>query len=174
LVAIEEEAMTKTLSRRITAIVSFAAVCLVSAIPLAAAQDSAGASSDARESSSLQQQIVAAEREGLDALKAGNIDRFAQLTADDVVFVDAAGPANKTKVVSNVAGFHLTDYSMDDVQFVQIAENSGLIVYKITEKGISHGREFAAQAYIASLWTKRNGKWVCQFSQETAVRPPKE
>jgi hypothetical protein len=60
---------------------------------------------------------------------------------------------------------------MEDVKFVPISANTGLISYKIVEKGVSHGREFAAQAYVSSIWTKRGNKWVCLFSQETSARP---
>jgi ketosteroid isomerase-like protein len=119
---------------------------------------------------SLQAQIVAKEREGLDALKAGNVERFASLTADDAVLVDAHGPASKAQVVTNVAAFTLTDYSMEDVRFVPLSANSGLITYKINEKGVSHGKEFAAQAYVSSIWAQRGTGWVCLFSQETAAR----
>jgi hypothetical protein len=124
---------------------------------------------------SLKQQIVAKEREGLDALKTGNVGIFADLTAEEAVFVDAAGLATKAEVLRNVAGFSLTDYSMEDVRFVPLSAESGLISYKIHEKGVSHGHEFAVQAYISSIWAERAGKWVCFFSQETAVRmPPKQ
>jgi hypothetical protein len=119
---------------------------------------------------SLQEQIVAKEREGLDALKTGNLELFGNLTAEDAVLVDAQGPASKAQVLKNVAGFSLTDYSMEDIRFVPLSAKSGLITYKISEKGISHGKEFAAQAYVSSIWTEREDKWVCQFSQETAVR----
>jgi uncharacterized protein DUF4440 len=120
---------------------------------------------------SLQQQIVAKEREGLDALKTTNLELFGNLTADDAVFVDAQGPASKAQVLKNVVGFTLTDYSMEDVRFVPLSAKSGLIEYKITEKGVSHGKEFAAQAYVSSIWAEREGKWLCLFSQETATRP---
>jgi hypothetical protein len=100
---------------------------------------------------SLKQQIVAKEREGLDALKIGNVQAFADLTAEEAVFVDAAGLATKAEVVKNVAGFTLTDYSMEDVRFVPLSAESGLISYKIHERGVSHGHEFAAQAYISSI-----------------------
>lgn len=120
-------------------------------------------------SETLQQQIVAAERRGLDALKAGDLQQFADLTADEAVLVDAQGAATKAQVMKNVAGFTLADYTIEDVKFVPVSANTGLISYKITEKGASHGREFTAQAYISSLWTQRNGKWLCLFSQESAV-----
>jgi hypothetical protein len=116
----------------------------------------------------LEQQIVAHEREGLDALKTGDLDRFGNLTADEAIMVDARGPASKSQVLKNVAGFKLTEYSMEDVKLIPVSADTGLISYKITEKGISHGKEFSAQAYVSSLWTERAGKWVCLFSQETA------
>jgi len=119
---------------------------------------------------SLEQQIVAKEREGLDALKAGDLTLFGNLTADDAVFVDSRGPAGKAQVMSNVAGFRITEYTMADVKYLRISRDSGLISYKITEKGVSHGKEFAAQVYVSSIWAKRGGKWACLFSQETEAR----
>jgi Domain of unknown function (DUF4440) len=121
---------------------------------------------------SLQQMILAKEREGLDALKSGNLDVFANLTAEEAVFVDAAGPAGKADVMKNVAGFKLTEYAIEDVRFVRLSDASGLISYKIAEKGVSHGHEFAAQVYVSSIWAERGGKWACLFSQETAARRP--
>lgn len=118
----------------------------------------------------MEQQIVSKEREGLDALKTGNLELFGNLTADDAVLVDAHGPATKAEVLEHVAGFRLVDYTIDDVRFVAIAAESGLITYKISEKGVSHGKEFTAQVYVSSIWTKRKGNWVCLFSQETAVK----
>jgi ketosteroid isomerase-like protein len=119
---------------------------------------------------SMQQQIVSKEREGLEALKAGNVQRFGDLTADDAIFVDGAGLAGKTQVLTNVNGFTLTDYTMENIQFARLSGNTGLISYKITEKGNSHGRQFAARAYVSSIWAERHNRWLCLFSQETAAR----
>ena len=121
---------------------------------------------------SLQEQVVAAERAGLDALKKGDVARFGDLTADEAVFVDDHGPDTKAQVLQNVVGLTISDYSMDDIHFVPIAPNTGLISYKLTEKGNSHGHEFTAQVYISSVWTRRAANWLCLFSQETAVRKP--
>jgi len=121
---------------------------------------------------SLQDQVVAAERSGLDALKKGDVARFGDLTADEAVFVDDHGPATKAQVLQNVVGFTISDYSMDDIHFVRVSPDTGLISYKLTEKGSSHGHDFAAQVYISSVWTHRANNWLCLFSQETAVRKP--
>jgi len=119
---------------------------------------------------SMEQQIVSKERQELDALKTGDLELFGNLTADDAVFVDEHGPASKAQILKNVAGFRITDYSMEDVRFVPISAKSGLISYKISEKGISHGKEFTAQVYVSSVWAERGSKWVCLFSQETPAK----
>jgi hypothetical protein len=118
----------------------------------------------------LEEKVMAKEREGLDALKSGNLELFGDLTAEDAVLVDAHGPASKAQVLQNVSAFKLTDYSMEGMEFRPLSAESGLISYKISEKGISHGKEFTAQAYVSSIWSERSGKWLCVFSQETAAR----
>jgi len=64
--------------------------------------------------SATEQQIISSEREGLDALKSGDLQRFADLTADEAVFVDTHGSASKPQVLQNVAGFTLKEYSMEE------------------------------------------------------------
>jgi len=118
----------------------------------------------------MEEQITVKEREGLDALEAGNLEAFGKLTAEDAVFVDAHGAASKEQVMKNVGGFKLTEYSMDGVKFLPLSSKSGLISYKVQEKGVSHGKEFSAQAYVSSIWGKRGKEWVCLFSQETTAR----
>jgi uncharacterized protein (TIGR02246 family) len=142
---------------------------LMAAFVHAQPQTTAGQSST-NSASTLQEQIVAQERAGLEALKTGDLAAFAASTADEAVFVDAHGPATKAEVVEHTAAFRLTDYTMADVRFVPVTADSGLIVYTLTESGTSHGKEFTARVHVSSLWLKRGGKWLCAFSQETAAR----
>ena len=125
---------------------------------------------ETRTTNTMQQRIVAKESEELDALKNGDLNAFASLLADEAVFLNAHGPSTKAEVVKHIAEFKLLEYSMEDVNFVPVSKNSGLIAYKLTEKVASHGREFTDQVYVSALWTEREGKWVCLFSQETAVK----
>jgi hypothetical protein len=118
---------------------------------------------------SLQQQIVSKEREELECLKTGDLKHFAELLADDAIFVDDHGAASKSEIVEHTAEFRLTEYTIDEVKFVPVSTTSGLITYKIGERGNSHGREFIAQVYVSALWVERGGKMVCVFSQETAA-----
>lgn len=59
---------------------------------------------------------------------------------------------------------------MEHVRFVPLSAKSGLIAYKISETGTSHGKSFSAKVYVSAIWAERGGKWVCLFSQETAAR----
>jgi ketosteroid isomerase-like protein len=119
---------------------------------------------------SLGQQILAQERAELDALKAGDFTKFGNLIADEAVFVDALGPASKAEVLEHTQGFKLTEYKIEDEKFLPISADTGLISYYVTEKGVSHGKEFNAHMYVSALWTKRANGWVCLFSQETATK----
>jgi ketosteroid isomerase-like protein len=118
----------------------------------------------------LGEQIVAQERAGLDALKTGDLTAFAASTADGAIFVDAHGPATKAEVMEHTEEFRLHDYTMTDVRFIPLSADFGLVIYTLTESGTSHGKEFSARVYVSALWLKRQGKWVCAFSQETGAR----
>ena len=118
----------------------------------------------------LREQIVAQERAELDSLKTGDLTAFANFLADDAVFVDAQGPAGKAEVVKHTADFRLHEYAMTAVRFVPLSADSGLIVYTMTESGTSHGKEFAARVHVSAVWLKRDGRWMCVFSQETAAK----
>ena len=135
-----------------------------------AADPSPASPSPTTEQDSLGQQILSRERAGLDALKAGDFTTFGNLIADEGVFVDALGPASKAEVLKHSEGFKLSDYKIEDEKFLPVSADTGMITYYITEKGVSHGKEFTAHAYVSALWTKRADDWICLFSQETAAK----
>lgn len=117
----------------------------------------------------LAREVLAKERQELDTLKSGDYDQFASLLADDAVFVDVHGPATKEVVVSNTKEFRLQDYTIENPKSVRVSKDSLMLTYKITESGVSHGHSFSTIVYVSALWSKRRGKWLCLFSQETAA-----
>jgi ketosteroid isomerase-like protein len=126
----------------------------------------------AQEQDALRQRIVSKEREELEAVKRGDSAAFASLIADDAVFVDPRGTAGKAEVVKNTAEFKLLEYAMDDIKFVPVSPISGVVAYRLTEKGVAHGHEFSGQVHASALWVQRDGTWLCVFSQETPARTP--
>ena len=112
----------------VTAVIAFSSIFLPAPCGILAAQSQPHSLPDAKsDETAMERQIIAKEREGLDALKTGDLERFGNLTADEAVLVDAHGPASKAEVLKNVAGFTLTEYSMEDMRFVPISPETGLI-----------------------------------------------
>jgi hypothetical protein len=151
------------------------AVCVIAvcAVVLPLAFSTRWTKADAQDNEnapSLEQRITALERQELDAIKNGNMKVFSDLLADDAVFLNSRGFGDKALVVKNTAEFKLEEYTMDEVKVVPISQNSGLIAYKLTEKGNAHGKIVSGQVYASAVWTERAGKWVCLFSQETPAR----
>ena len=118
----------------------------------------------------LEDQVVAQERAELECLKTGDMTTFASLLADDAVFVDARGADGKATVVEHTAAVRLHEYTMSEVKVIPISADSAMIVYKLAQRGSSHGKEFAGEVRASALWVKRSGKWQCVFSQETAAK----
>jgi len=112
--------------------------------------------------SSLAAEVLGNERQELDCLKTCDYDQFASFPAANAVCVD--------RHVNNTRNVRLSDYTMEEVKFIPLSATSGMIVYKLTERGISHGKDFSAKVNVSALWINHKGKWVCIFSQETGAR----
>lgn len=166
----QDELMKKTSACILTVAIGFGGALLLEGPRAIAADPSPASPSPTTAETSLGQQILAKEREELDALKTGDFKAFGNLIADEAVFVDSLGPASKAEVLQHTEGFKLADYKIEDEKFLPISEDSGLISYYITEKGVSRGKDFTAHVYVSALWTKRATGWVCLFSQETATK----
>ena len=119
---------------------------------------------------SLQNEVIARERQELEALKNGKVQEFADLMAENAIFVDSHGTAGKAEVMGLINDLKLVDYSMADIKFVPVSPDSGVIAYKLTQKGREHGKDFADTVYASALWVKRSGKWVCLFTQESPAQ----
>jgi uncharacterized protein YndB with AHSA1/START domain len=116
----------------------------------------------------LLEQITAQERKRWDARKAGSTAAFADLIAEDAVFLDSRGPEGKAAVVEHASNSKLKDYFMDNVKLVSYTATSGLITYKMTEKTIAaKNKEVASDFLVSAFWVQRDGKWLCVFSQES-------
>ena len=116
----------------------------------------------------LLEQITAQERKRLDARKAGSTAAFADMIAEDAVFVDSRGPEGKAAVLEHTSNSRLRDYFMDNVKLVYNTATSGLITYKRTEKTIAgKNKEVASDFFVSVFWVQRDGKWLCVFSQES-------
>ena len=61
---------------------------------------------------------------------------------------------------------------MEDIRFVKLSATSGVVAYRLTQKGSANGHEFTSQVWASAVWVQRDGKWQTVFSQETPMRKP--
>jgi uncharacterized protein (TIGR02246 family) len=122
------------------------------------------------QANSLQQQVLAHERQELDALKNADYKAFAALIAEDAVFLNPHGHAGKKEVIEHVSDFKLLDYTISDVHFVKLSDHSGLVAYKLSQHISAGGKDFTTTVFASAVWEQRNGHWLTLFSQETPAK----
>lgn len=118
--------------------------------------------------SSLEETIISMERRAWDAVKARDTKAFSDLFAADGVMVDAGGMTTRTAFFQSLPDLTITDYTLSDLKVTMIGKDTALITYKADVKGSFKGQAFPPNTtYTSSIWTKRGGKWVAVYHQET-------
>jgi uncharacterized protein DUF4440 len=111
--------------------------------------------------------ITAKEHAVLDAMKRGDVREVADLTADEALSVDEHGPQPKAQRPKEDPAYRLNSYIMENVRFIEVGPDSGLITYKLTKAGTRNSKPFTSKSYVSSLWITRGGNWLRLFTQET-------
>jgi hypothetical protein len=112
-------------------------------------------------------QITAKEHEILDDLKNGEMQSFAALTADEALAVDSHGAHPKIQRPQKDSNYQLKSYTIENIRFIEVAPDTGLITYKLTKSGTLNSKPFTTKSYVSSLWITRGGNRVRLFTQET-------
>ena len=59
------------------------------------------------------------------------------------------------------------------MKVVPIDATSGIVTYKLDQKGSFNGEPFQPTVYASTVWVNRSGKWVAAFHQESTPAPKK-
>ncbi len=118
--------------------------------------------------SSLEETIISMERRAWEAVKARDTKTFSELFAADGLLVDAGGMTTRPAFFQSLPDLTITDYKLSDLKVTMIDKNTALITYRADSKGSFKGQPFPPNpAYTSTIWTKRGGKWVAIYHQET-------
>jgi hypothetical protein len=63
----------------------------------------------------------------------------------------------------------LTDVKLSDFKYHWVDANNVVLTYTWTGKGTVMGQPVPSPTVASTLYTKRNGKWLATFHQETPV-----
>jgi hypothetical protein len=107
-----------------------------------------------------EQAIINLEKAVTEAYKDKKSDTFRKYLAKNYVGLNAGGI---TKVDTEITGMENTDlrnYSFADTKVVFPKTGVAIITYKVTVESSAAGQDTSGTYNVASVWTKRWGKWV--------------
>ncbi|HEX8847720.1 MAG TPA: nuclear transport factor 2 family protein [Pyrinomonadaceae bacterium] len=117
--------------------------------------------------------ITAKEQEIWDKIKAGDMEGFGGMLAEDFVFVGGEGISDKAGTVNGIKEFKPTEATFSDWKVVMLDKDSAVVTYTVNAKGTSGGKPIPPTPIRgSSVWVNRGGKWVGVYHQETEAKEP--
>jgi hypothetical protein len=121
--------------------------------------------------SSLEETIISMEKSAWEAVKNRDTKAFSELFAADGLMADSSGFATRSAFFQTLPDLTISQYTLTDFKVMMIDKDSALVTYKADVKGSFKGQAFPPNpAYVSSIWTKRGGKWVAVYHQETVAQ----
>jgi hypothetical protein len=120
--------------------------------------------------------IIANERAVNDAVAKANLAGFTQHVTADGWAVD--GMSGRMAVADFIKGFDtmakdmkISSWDITDSKVLWVDANTAVHSYKWTGQGTYQGQPVPSPVWASSVWTKKNGKWMAVFHQESASVP---
>ena len=151
-------------------------LCLATAVSLMAQDSTSRIPSESKApdtrsiSPALESQMLGNERAVWDSAKTRDMQRFAELVADDARMIFASGVITKQEYMQAVAKRTITEYSIEKFQAFLPNGETVITLYEATVAGTSNGKAFPpSRLRESSVWVLRAGKWVAVWNQETPI-----
>lgn len=137
---------------------------------------SAGAGVARAQDAQAEKTIIANERAATDAFTKGNVTAFSAVVAADGWAVDSVmGRSPVADLVKDFAAatkeLKLTSWDITESRIQWADANTAVHSYKWSGKGTDHGKPVVSPVWASTVWTKKSGKWIAIFHQESAAPP---
>jgi hypothetical protein len=129
--------------------------------------DASGNTASNRGKNSVEDMLIAREKEVWEWIRKKDMQSFSSALADDQLYVTGDGVLTKAETVKSVAEGTLSDFSLDEWKVIMLDKDMALLTYKVTTKGTVNGQEILSVTRESTIWAKRGGKWVAVFHQDT-------
>jgi hypothetical protein len=113
--------------------------------------------------------VIQHERELWEAWKMRELATIERLTAEDYYSVDERGPEQAiglAEIRESFAKYELRDYRLEDVAVRRLAPGVIAVVYNARIDGVYDGEDISRDVSEASIWVRRDGKWLNVFLHE--------
>jgi hypothetical protein len=129
-------------------------------------------------SGNIEHELLRSEVRYWNAVQRKDADEAIALSDDSCIVVGAQGVGaldrEQLAKMLQQASYELTHYTFDNQQFKvrQIADDVAIVAYPVYEELIVDGKPISLEAYDASVWVRRNGKWRCALHTESLRGDP--
>jgi len=62
--------------------------------------------------------------------------------------------------------------TIEDMHVRPLGDDAAIIAYKVKESMVVDGENVELEAFDSSVWTRRDGKWVCALHTESLAGDP--
>ena len=125
----------------------------------------------------IENDLLNLERQYWQAMKDKDIEAMNGLTDYPCIVTGAQGVASLDRMhlegMMKTAAWTLEDFKLDDDAEVRVlSDDVATIAYKVHEKLTVDGKPVTLDAADASVWVRRDGKWLCAMHTESLSGDP--
>jgi hypothetical protein len=111
------------------------------------------------------------ERETWDAFKAKNVSEIRSLFAPGFVGVYADGTHDLARELQGLQRATIEDYRLANLESRAVDRDDVLLTYEADFNARVAGKTISQRRWMASLWHRTHGRWVCVYHTEINAKP---
>ena len=115
--------------------------------------------------------LIANERELYEAVAKHDAERFRSLTLPAGFWATPTGFVPIDRLAGGLSPFELPEGGIESPHVVWTEGDSALVLYLRTGGGRFGERPFPSVMLASTLWTRRDGKWLAVYHQESEDNP---
>jgi ketosteroid isomerase-like protein len=120
--------------------------------------------------------LIANERAVNEAVVKGDLATFKKHVSADAWSIDPMG--GRASVADFIKGFEamakdfkITSWDITETHTIWVDANTAVLTYKWTGTGTYQGQPVPSPVWTSTVWTKKGGKWMAIFHQESVPMP---
>jgi hypothetical protein len=110
--------------------------------------------------------VIANEKLVWELFRTRNFDAFQTLLAPEFMEIESTGVYDRAGTVKAVSEMDASQFELSDWKAVKFDDDAALVTYTVTMKGPKPQKD-----YHATIWAKRDGKWLGFHHQGTPAAP---
>jgi hypothetical protein len=137
------------------------------------AKPAAAHAAGAADHAALDKALIANEHKILEAIAKHDKAAFGALMAPGSMAADETGFMTTESFVPMMDQVDMPTWKTSDEKALWVDPNTAILTYTWTGTGSMQGQPFKSPTYASTVWTKKSGKWLVVYHQETVAAAKK-